>query len=233
MLAIMRREFKAYFTSPIGYIVVAAFYLMSGIFYSQLIAYGYADMRNLFGSMYTVIMFLIPVLTMRLMSEEKKIKTDQILLTSPVTITGIVLGKYFAALLVYLIATLATVVQCVVVALFAVPEWGVLFTNYIGMLLLGATFIAIGMFISSLTENQIVAAIGSIAVAILVTVADSIVPKISVKFLESFLSDATFSMRYNDFMNGIMNFSNVIFFLSIVAVFLFLSGRVLEKRRWS
>ena len=101
------------------------------------------------------------------------------------------------------------------------------------MLLLGATFIAIGMFISSLTENQIVAAIGSIAVAILVTVADSIVPKISVKFLESFLSDATFSMRYNDFMNGIMNFSNVIFFLSIVAVFLFLSGRVLEKRRWS
>ena len=71
MLAIMRREFKAYFTSPIGYIVVAAFYLMSGIFYSQLIAYGYADMRNLFGSMYTVIMFLIPVLTMRLMSEDK------------------------------------------------------------------------------------------------------------------------------------------------------------------
>ena len=115
MLAIMRREFKAYFTSPIGYIVVAAFYLMSGIFYSQLVAYGYADMRNLFGSMYTVIMFLIPVLTMRLMSEDKKIKTDQILLTSPVTITGIVLGKYFAALLVYLIATLATVVQCVVV----------------------------------------------------------------------------------------------------------------------
>lgn len=233
MLAIMRREFKAYFTSPIGYIVVAAFYLMSGVFYTQLIAYGYGDMRNLFSSMYTVIMFLIPVLTMRLMSEDKKIKTDQILLTAPVTVTGIVFGKYLAALIVFIISTLATVAQCLVLALFAVPDWGVIFTNYIGMLLLGATFIAIGMFISSLTENQVVAAIGSIAVAILVTIADSIFPKISIEFLETFLSDATFSTRYNEFMNGIMNFSNIIFFLSIVAVFLFLSGRVLEKRRWS
>lgn len=233
MLAIMRREVKAYFTSPIGYIVVAAFSFMSGLFYYMLVAQGVADMRNLFGTMYTVIMFLIPVLTMRLMSEDKKIKTDQILLTAPVTVTGIVLGKYFAALFVYFIATLATVVQSAVIALFTVPEWGVIFTNYIGMLLLGATFIAIGMFISSLTENQVVAAIGSIAVAIFVTVADSVVPQIKIKFLDAFLSDATFSTRYSDFMNGVMNFSNVIFFLSIVAIFLFLSGRVLEKRRWS
>ncbi len=229
----MRREFKAYFTSPIGYIVIAAFFLMSGLFFTQLIAYGYADMRNLFSSMYTVIMFIMPVLTMRLMSEDKKIKTDQILLTSPVTITGIVLGKYFAALLVYIVATLSTVVQCIVVAMFAVPEWGVMFTNYIGMLLLGATFIAIGMFISSLTENQVVSAIGAIAAAIVVTIMDTILPKISIPFLASFLSDATFSTRYNDFMNGVMNFSNIIFFLSIISVFLFLSGRVLERRRWS
>ncbi|MBE6883403.1 MAG: ABC transporter [Ruminococcaceae bacterium] len=233
MLAIMRREFKAYFTSPIGYIVVAAFFLMSGVFFSQLVAYGVADMRNLFSTMYTVIMFLIPVLTMRLMSEDKKIKTDQILLTSPVTITGVVLGKYFAALLVYIVATLSTVVQCLMVGLFTTPEWGVIFTNYIGMILLGATFIAIGMFISSLTENQVVSAIGAIAASILVTVMDSIVPKINIEFLDAFLTDATFSSRYNEFMTGVIDFSNIMFFLSIIAVFLFLSGRVLEKRRWA
>jgi len=178
-------------------------------------------------------MFLIPVLTMRLMSEDKKIKTDQILLTSPVTITGVVLGKYFAALLVYIVATLSTVVQCLMVGLFTTPEWGVIFTNYIGMILLGATFIAIGMFISSLTENQVVSAIGAIAASILVTVMDSIVPKINIEFLDAFLTDATFSSRYNEFMTGVIDFSNIMFFLSIIAVFLFLSGRVLEKRRWA
>ena len=231
----MRREFKAYFFSPIGYIVVAAFYLVSGVSYFSLAAYGYADMRGLFksGMVIIVMMVALPIITMRLMSEDKKIKTDQILLTSPVTITGIVLGKYFAALLVYIIATLATVVQCIAVALFAVPEWGVIFTNYIGMVLLGATYIAIGMFISSLTENQIIAAIGAIVCNVIVTFAGNLVPKIDIEFLDSFISDATFLVRYNDFINGTISFSNVMFFLSIVAVFLFLSGRVLEKRRWS
>ena len=84
----MRREFKAYFTSPIGYIVVAAIFFISGVFFTQMVAYGIADMRSVFSTMYTFIMFLMPMLTMRLMSEDKKIKTDQILLTSPVTITG-------------------------------------------------------------------------------------------------------------------------------------------------
>ena len=228
----MRREFKAYFTSPIGYIVVAAIFALSGFFFTQMVAYSIADMRSVFSTMYTFIMFLMPMLTMRLMSEDKKIKTDQILLTSPVTITGIVLGKYFAAVLVFVVASSSTLLECLVLGVLGSPDWGVVITNYVAMILLAATFIAVGMFISALTENQVIAAIGAIVANIAVTYVDSLLPNINNKFLDQFISESTFMSRYNEFMSGILNFSSVIFFLSIIAVFLFLSGRVLEKRRW-
>jgi len=232
MLAIMRREFKAYFTSPIGYIVVAAIFFISGVFFTQMVAYGIADMRSVFSTMYTFIMFLMPMLTMRLMSEDKKIKTDQILLTSPVTITGIVLGKYFAAVLVFIVASSSTLAECLVLGILGTPDWGVVITNYVAMILLAATFIAVGMFISALTENQVVAAIGAIVANVAVTYIDGILPNINNEFLDQFISDSTFTSRYSEFMSGMINFSSIMFFLSIIAVFLFLCGRVLEKRRW-
>jgi len=228
----MRREFKAYFTSPIGYIVVAAIFFISGVFFTQMVAYGIADMRSVFSTMYTFIMFLMPMLTMRLMSEDKKIKTDQILLTSPVTITGIVLGKYFAAVLVFIVASSSTLAECLVLGILGTPDWGVVITNYVAMILLAATFIAVGMFISALTENQVVAAIGAIVANVAVTYIDGILPNINNEFLDQFISDSTFTSRYSEFMSGMINFSSIMFFLSIIAVFLFLCGRVLEKRRW-
>ena len=232
MLAIMRREFKAYFTSPIGYIVVAAIFALSGFFFTQMVAYGIADMRSVFSTMYTFIMFLMPMLTMRLMSEDKKIKTDQILLTSPVTITGIVLGKYFAAVLVFVVASSSTLLECLVLGVLGAPEWGVVITNYVAMILLASTFIAVGMFISALTENQVIAAIGAIVANIAVSYVDTLLPNINNKFLDQFINGSTFMSRYSEFMSGKLNFSSVIFFLSIIGIFLFLSGRVLEKRRW-
>ncbi|MBQ3049613.1 MAG: ABC transporter permease subunit [Oscillospiraceae bacterium] len=232
MLAIMRREFKAYFTSPIGYIVVAAIFFISGVFFTQMVAYGIADMRSVFSTMYTFIMFLMPMLTMRLMSEDKKIKTDQILLTSPVTITGIVMGKYLAAVLVFIVASSSTLAECLVLGILGTPDWGVVITNYVAMILLAATFIAVGMFISALTENQVVAAIGAIVANVAVTYIDGILPNINNEFLDQFISDSTFTSRYSEFMSGMINFSSIMFFLSIIAVFLFLCGRVLEKRRW-
>lgn len=228
----MRREFKAYFTSPIGYIVVAAIFFISGVFFTQMVAYGIADMRSVFSTMYTFIMFLMPMLTMRLMSEDKKIKTDQILLTSPVTITGIVMGKYLAAVLVFIVASSSTLAECLVLGILGTPDWGVVITNYVAMILLAATFIAVGMFISALTENQVVAAIGAIVANVAVTYIDGILPNINNEFLDQFISDSTFTSRYSEFMSGMINFSSIMFFLSIIAVFLFLCGRVLEKRRW-
>ena len=182
--------------------------------------------------MYTFIMFLMPMLTMRLMSEDKKIKTDQILLTSPVTITGIVMGKYLAAVLVFIVASSSTLAECLVLGILGTPDWGVVITNYVAMILLAATFIAVGMFISALTENQVVAAIGAIVANVAVTYIDGILPNINNEFLDQFISDSTFTSRYSEFMSGMINFSSIMFFLSIIAVFLFLCGRVLEKRRW-
>ena len=112
------------------------------------------------------------------------------------------------------------------------PDWGVVITNYVAMILLAATFIAVGMFISALTENQVVAAIGAIVANVAITYIDGILPNINNEFLDQFISDSTFTSRYSEFMSGMINFSSIMFFLSIIAVFLFLCGRVLEKRRW-
>ncbi len=233
MLAVLRREMSNYFTSPIGYIFLAVFYFFSGMFFANVLAYNSTDITNVFSGLFTVLMFIIPLLTMRSMSEEKKQKTDQLLLTSPIKLGSLVIGKFLAAFLIYCIALAITVVYSIILAAFETPEWSVVIGNIFGALLLGAALIAIGVFISALTENQLIAAIGSFAVMMFIMMIDSFATLIPVEFISNILLKISFMTRYTDFVSGILNFANVLFFLSIAVIFNFLTVRVLEKKRWS
>lgn len=237
MGAIFRREVRSYFTSPIGYIFIAAFFAYCGIMFSiYSLSSGYTRLDSLFGSLLTIIIVLIPILTMRTIAEEKRSKTDQCLMTAPVSLGAVVCGKFLAAFLVYAVAVSITAVMAVVVSIYGQPDWNVIVGNILALLLVGAAYISIGIFCSSLTENQVVAAVLSfvalLAVSLLSTLGN-LIPSDKLDWLRSALDRISFGERYYSFTYGLFDLSNVVFFISAVAAFLFLTVRVLEKRRWS
>ena len=234
MYAIFKREFKTYFSSPLGYVFLAVFYVLSGLsFVLNNIFNGTANMSGVFSNITFFCIFLVPVLTMRLLSEDKKQKTDQLLLTSPVSLGNIVLGKFLAAFAIYAIGLSCTVVYAFVLAVFVNIEVWVIVGSLFGMLLLGASFIAIGMFISNLTENQLIAAVLSICIIFGLYIVNSLNGVISNPILAALLSAISIYSRYINFSMGIFNMSDAIYYLSVAAIFGFLTVRVLEKRRWS
>ncbi len=233
MQAIFRRELGAYFKSPLGYIFLAIFYFFGGQAFASLIFAQVNMISYVFTSLFSIVLFLTPLLTMRLLSEDKKQKTDQALLTAPISLSGIVWGKYLAALMLFLIAVASTVVFFLVLASMATPEWSMFFGNILGIILLGASMISIGLLISALTESQMVAAIGAFAAMFLIMMLDNLVALIPITMVQTVLSQLSFMTRYNDFTIGILDFKNVIFFISVIVVFNFLTVRVLEKKRWS
>lgn len=234
MTAVFKREFKAYFYSPLGYVFIAAFFLLSGYFFFNYNLYGNTtDMRNLFGTLFTVALFFIPILTMRLMSEDRKLKTDQILLMAPIGTADIVIGKLLAAILVFMLAISDTLIIAVVISTFATPEWPVIIGHLTGLLLLGIALISIGMFVSSMTENQIIAAIGGFCVSLFLMLIETLAPIIGNGFLRAIVTNMSFRMRYTPFTLGILDFSNCIFFLSVAGMFTFFTMCAFEKRRWS
>lgn len=235
MGAIYKREFKNYFTSPLGYIFLAFMWIYSAYWFTYVLSFASSQIEYVFANMMSIIVILIPVLTMRLLSEEKKQKTDQLLLTAPVGIVGVVTGKYLAALTVYFISLLPTVLYVLILATFTPPNWNIFLGNFLALFLLGAAMIAIGLFISSLTESQIVAAIGSIAALMALTLVDSIAQVLpsGLSFLSKILTSISVMTRYNDFVSGILDVSHILFFLSVAVAFIFLTIRVLEKKRWS
>lgn len=234
MTAILKRELYSYFRSPIAYIFIAIFYAFSGLyFYATSMMYQTADLSSVFGSMFTIVLFIIPILTMRLHSEDRRQKTDQALLTAPIKLSSIALGKYFSAVLIYLISIAITLVYGVILSFFATPDWAVIFGNFIGLFLLGAALIAICMFISALTENQVIAAVGGFAVAIIVMMTDAIASIVNVDFLKQTILSISFNQHYSNFTVGILDVSDLLFFLSVIALFVFFTVRVFEKRRWS
>jgi ABC-2 type transport system permease protein len=177
MLAIFRREIRAYFSSPIGFTFVGFFLLIAGVFFaiSNLLS-GSPNYTSVLSSLTFVFLFLVPILTMRLLSEETRQKTDQLLITSPLSITGIVVGKYLAAVGVFLITLLITVLYPVIMSFYALGGlgWWEILGGYIGFFLLGSSFIAVGLFFSSLTDNQLVAAVETFAALLLIWILDFI-----------------------------------------------------------
>lgn len=233
MGAIIKRELSAYFSSAIGYIFLAAFYVFAGYAFFITLANQMASLTYVFSFMFSFVMFLVPVLTMRLWSEEKKQKTDQALFTAPVKLLPITLGKYLAALIVFAISLAITVVFALVISFYTSPDWAVVIGNILGLFLLGAALISIGMFISALTENQVIAAVGGFAAALFINMIDTIANIIPIQAISNIIAKLSFNTHYNNFTTGILNISDVLFFLSFIAIFVFLTVRVFEKKRWS
>ncbi len=236
MSAVFRREFKAYFTSPIGYIVLALIFALSGYyFFLYNLANGYTDLSYVFSSVLSFLMLLVlPVLTMRLMSDDKRQKTDQALLTAPVSLTGIVLGKFFAAVVLFVIGISIMLVYAFVIATQVAPDWLVILGNFIGLLLLGSMIIAVGLLISSLTESQFVAALGTFLASFALLMVDSLASLAPDSTVLAAITDfLSVSGRYSNFTSGLMQYDDILFFLSTTALFLFLTARVLDRKRWN
>ncbi len=235
MSAVFKREFRSFFTSPIGYVVLAVLFFFSGyFFFLGNLASQSPDLSTVFNSLFTVVLFTLPLLSMRLFSDEKRQKTDQALLTAPTGLTGIVVGKFLAALLVYALGIAITLVFAVIIALKVTPDWLVIIGNYVGILLLGGLIISIGTLISALTESQLVAALGTYAISFLLLMLDALASLFSsstiVTSVVGFLSVQT---RYYHFVNGIIGYNDVLFFVALQVLFLFLTVRVFDRRRWN
>ncbi len=233
MTAIFKREFKAYFSTPIGYIVLAAFYFFLGVYFSIIFGYGAPQVPFVIVSMSSITVFTIPVLTMRLMSEDRRQKVDQALLTAPVSLTGIVMGKFLAALAVVALGFVPTVIFEIIVASLITVNIVSYIYALIGILLLSGALISIGMFISSLTESPVVAAIITIIVNFIVLFMSSLTSLINVEWIKAFLNNFDFITAFESFGQNIFAIKDIVYFASITAFFIFLSVCSLEKRRWS
>lgn len=236
MAAIFKREFKAYFFSPIGYFVLAILFLFSGgFFYLYNLLSSSPDLTYVYNGLFSIVLLaVLPILTMRLFSDEKRQKTDQALLTAPVSLSGIVLGKFLAALVLFALGIAITLIYAVIIAFLVTPDWSMILGNYVGLLLLGGAVISIGLLISSLTESMFISALGTFGVSFILVMLDYLTAIFSgneaVAAIVNFLS---VSQRYNNFTLGLIHYNDIIFFLSIMALFLFLTVRVLDHKRWS
>lgn len=238
MLAIWKRELQAYYLSPLGYVFMGFFLMVSGLFFvsSNILAMS-SSISSMFSNLTFIFMLLVPILTMRLMSEERKNKTDQLLLTSPLPITSIVLGKYLAACTVFLLTLLCTLPYLVILSTYGSPYMMEAFLSYIGYYLLGCAIIAIGVFMSAISENQLSAAVSTFAVVLVLWMMDSVSQSIGsipgLSLVQEFLGWTSLYRRFSVFAEGIFSFVSVFYYLSFSAVFVFLTVRLVEKRRWS
>lgn len=234
MLAILKREISSYFTSATGYVVLTIFYFFAGLFfYNVCLLYQSAELTYVFYNMFIIILFLIPILTMKLFSEDKKHKSDQCYLTAPVSIPSIVMGKFLSAVVVMLIGFAIFLVFAVVISFFTTPSWPVIFCNILGIFLLSSALISIGMFISSLTESQVIAAVVGMFFGLVIYMLNSLASLINITFISNILYSISMMTHYYNFTYGMISLSDIVFFLSVCAIFIYLTIRVLEKRRWS
>ena len=255
MFAIYRKEMRSYFINPIGYVYLGVFLVFSALLfcYTTLIAGSY-DTAGYFTFLVVSFIVLIPILTMRLFAEERKMRTEQLLLTAPVTLTGMVLGKYFAALTIYVSGVLVSCINFLPLYLIAHQErlgqsstlthigplTGEIVGSVLVVILIGAALIAVGTFISALTENQLSSAIitiGVIAVMVLLSALNLLTdadgqPVIGNYAVRTVIDWFSILGRFAAFTNGIFDYAAVLYYISLAFIFLFLTVRVYEKRRW-
>ncbi len=234
MIAIFKRELRAFYISPVAYVFIAFFLAIAGYYFFGYQLYsGSASFSNMFSAVFSIVIFITPLLTMRVFSEERRNKTDQALITSPVSLTSIVLGKFLATMTVFMIGQLVILLYLWIVAVRAPVDFAVFFGSYIGLLLATMSLCAIGIFISALTESQIIAAVGSLAVNIALYLVESLSYVSNNSIISTVASKIAIYARYQSFTSGILNPADIIYFVSIIVLFIFLTVRALEKRRWS
>lgn len=234
MVAILKRELSSYFNSAVAYVVMAVYFLFSGLFFSMIcIENDSASLTYVFGNMFIIILFVIPIITMKTFSEEKRQRTDQALLTSPTSLFEIVMGKFLGAFILFALCSLIFVVYALVISFFTTPDWAVVLCTYFGLLLLGAALIAIDVFISVLTESMIISAVAGMGVGLLIYMLSNLSSYITVDCIATIVKKIDFLTYYTNFTYGMLNLTDIVFFLSVTGLFLFFTARVLEKRRWS
>ena len=234
MSAIYKRDLRSYFTSPVGYVFIAAFlFVMNLVFFLMNMLSGENRLTTCYTVMLYAMMILVPILTMRTFSEDYKQKTDQLLLTAPVRPVGIVMGKFLAAYTVFVITLALMLVQVIIIAAMSTPNAAIIIGNYIALLSAAAVYISIGCFISSLTENQLVANIATLAVNVTLFLLDYAYDLVNVSWIKQILYWISIYRRFNTFYVGVFSVADFVFYLCVAAVFLFLTVRVLEKKRWS
>ena len=233
MNAISKRDLQGFFRSPLGYVYIGAFLaVMNLYFFATCVLSSSSDVSSVFSNMLIVFLFLMPILTMRLFSEDYKQGTDRLLLTAPISVWAIVGGKFLAAIGVLLRALLGTVPWLLIILLFGTPSWSAILGCYIAVLCAAAIFAAMGMFLSSLTESQLIAAVLSFALFLGLYVADMLSYSMGTDgLLGSILNWFSIFTRYDTFMSGQFSLGNLIYFLSLTGLFLYLTARVLERRR--
>ena len=235
MSAIYKREMKAYFTTFIGYAFIATFLVLSGVIFSL------TTLSQSVGgditTYYTFIIFafaiLIPLLTMKLFSDEKRLKTEALLMSSPVSLFGVVMAKYLAALTMFAATFALSFLNLIPAYLYGNQNTAVIIGNIFSVLLIGCAFIAIGVFMSSLTENQLVAAITTIATIVLFLVIGMFSSGIGFAPLRIVLDFFSIFNRFTMFTYGVIDWSALVYYASVSFVFLFLTVRVYERRRWA
>ncbi|NJN68556.1 MAG: ABC transporter permease subunit [Chloroflexaceae bacterium] len=232
VITIARRELEAYFVSPIAYIVSAAFLVISGYLFSLiLIDLHQASLEILFANIIVTLLFITPLLTMRLLADEQRMGTLEVLMTAPVRDWEVVVGKFLAALGLFGVMLLFTLFYPLLIWRFGGnPDPGPLISGYLGLLLMAGAMLAIGTLTSTMTSNQMVAAVlcfGILLMLWLVDAASRVAPS-----LAGVLTELSLRERYDDFARGAINLEDVVYYLSIVGGALFIATRVLESRRY-
>ncbi len=243
VLAIIRRELIAYFSSPLAYIVLTAFLLMQGYIFSIIVSYlnnpmtqAMTPLRLFFGGtvfFWLFLLFVVPVITMRLVAEERRSGTIEVLLTSPVTESQVIAGKFLAALVFYIVLWLPTALYVVILKRHSEIDLLPVAAGYLGVLLIGFLFLGVGTFASTLTNNQLVAAIMAFAAMILlfsIGLVEQLM--VSSSALREALAHANLWTHMDDYAKGIVDTRHVAYELSVGLLFLFLASRSLEVKKW-
>lgn len=240
MWAIFKREVRAYFETAAGYVYIGIFLFLSGLFFSISISPQNAytmpvvDYSRIMFDLLFTLLFVIPILTMRLLSEEKKNGTDQLLFTSPVSLTGIIVGKYLAALFVFACTLIITFIYPLILSKFAAVDFFSVAAGYMGLFLIGAVFISIGIFVSATTQSQTIAAIMSFCIILFLLYLEQLYSVLNLSEQAYQFFDAFFiAKKFEQFALGLINWASVLYLLSVIFVCLFLTLRTIEKRRWS
>ena len=233
MLAIWKRELQSYFYTPVGYVFMGVFLALSGTFFYMLILGSRSsDVLTFLGQLSYLWMLLSPVLTMRLLAEEKQKRTDQLLLTSPVSLPGIVLGKYLAAFTVMIFTVLLTLIYVLIIAMYGAVYPSELLVGYLGFILQGGAFLALDLFISGCGSSQVTAAVTAFGVNLALWLLDLLAGSMTQSWVRDVLYFFSLYDRYNPFLMGQLSFASIGYDLSFIAAFLALTIHRLDSRRY-
>ena len=231
--AVAWKEIQVYFSNPTAYIVAMMFLALSGFFFARDLndPFPQASLSNFFDGATIILLLMAPALTMRLMAEEQKLGTIELLLTSPVRDWEVIIGKYLASF-IFLIATVAlTGYYIILLYVFASPDPGPIYAGYLGLALYGGAALSIGLLCSTLTSNQIVAAVVAMGILLVMFFADLAAGNIG-GTASTVISELSIRSHFDDFDRGVIDTKHVVYYLSVIAFFLFMSIRALESRRW-